>query len=35
MAKDWIAEGVGMVKSETFNKNGKLLGYSELTQISN
>ena len=35
MAKDWIAEGVGMVKSEAHNKNGKLLGYSELTQISN
>ena len=35
MAKDWIAEGVGMVKSESFNKKGKLLGYSELTQVSN
>ncbi len=35
MAKDWIAEGIGMVKSESYNKNGKLLGYSELTQISN
>lgn len=35
MAKDWIAEGVGMVKSESYNKNGKLMGYSELTQISN
>ena len=35
MAKDWIAEGVGVVKSESFNKNGKLMGYSELTQISN
>ena len=35
MAKDWMAEGVGMVKSESYNKKGKLLGYSELTQISN
>ena len=34
MAKDWIAEGVGMVKSESFNKNGKLIAYSELTKIS-
>ncbi len=32
--KEWIAEGVGMVKSENYNKNGKLMGYSELTQIS-
>lgn len=35
MAKDYIAEGVGTVRSESFNKNGKLMGYSELTQISN
>lgn len=33
-AKDWIAEGVGMVKSETYNKNGKLMGYSELTNLT-
>jgi len=33
--KEWIAEGVGMVKSENYNKNGKLMGYSELTNISN
>ena len=33
--KEWIAEGVGMVKSENYNKNGKLMGYSELTQRSN
>ncbi len=32
--KEWIAEGIGMVKSENYNKNGKLLGYSELTKIS-
>lgn len=31
--KEWIAEGVGMVKSENYNKNGKLMGYSELTKI--
>ena len=34
MAKEWMAEGVGMVKSESYNKKGKLMGYSELTQIS-
>ena len=34
MAKDWIAEGFGMVKSESYNKKGKLMGYSELTKIS-
>ncbi len=33
--KEWIAEGVGMVKSENYNKKGKLLGYSELTKINN
>lgn len=32
--KEWIAEGVGLVKSETYNKGGKLMGYSELTSIS-
>ena len=31
--KEWIAEGVGMVKSENYNKNGKLMGYSELTKV--
>lgn len=33
--KEWISEGVGVVKSESYNKNGKLMGYSELTSISN
>lgn len=32
--KEWIAEGVGVVKTETYNKGGKLMGYSELTKIS-
>jgi hypothetical protein len=30
---EWYAEGVGMVRSETYNKNGKLQGYSELTRF--
>jgi hypothetical protein len=30
---DWLAEGVGMVKSENYNKNGKLQGYSLLTNF--
>ncbi|MEW4924423.1 hypothetical protein [Algibacter sp. 2305UL17-15] len=33
--KEWIAEGVGVVKTETYNKKGKLQGYSELTSFSN
>ena len=32
--KEWIAEGVGVVKSESYNKNGKLMGYSELTSFT-
>lgn len=28
---DWIAPGVGVVRSETYNKNGKLTDYSLLT----
>lgn len=30
----WLAEGVGMVKQETYNKNGKLIGSMVLTQFS-
>lgn len=33
--KEWIAKGVGLVKSENYNKKGKLISYSELTKISN
>lgn len=32
--KEWIAEGVGVVRNESYNKSGKLMGYSELTSIS-
>lgn len=32
--KEWIAKGVGVVKSETYNKKGKSMGYSELTSFS-
>lgn len=28
---EWYAKGVGMVKSETYNKKGKMVGYSLLT----
>lgn len=28
---EWYSKGVGMVKSETYNKKGKLMGYSLLT----
>jgi len=30
-SKEWIAEGVGIVKQESYNKKGKLIGYSLLT----
>lgn len=30
---DWVAKGVGMVKSENYNKNGKLSGISLLTSF--
>jgi len=32
-SKEWYAEGVGMVRSESYNKGGKLTGYSELTKL--
>jgi hypothetical protein len=32
-SKEWYAEGVGLVKSEIYNKKGKLMGYSELTSF--
>lgn len=31
-AVEWISEDVGVVKSESYNKNGKLIGYSLLTR---
>lgn len=30
---EWIAKDVGAVRTETYNKNGKLSGYSELIKI--
>ena len=30
---EWIAKDVGAVRTETFNKSGKLTGYSELIKI--
>jgi hypothetical protein len=30
---EWYAEGVGMVRSESYNKKGKLTGYSVLTKM--
>ena len=32
-SKEWYAEDVGMVRSESYNKRGKLVGYSELTKM--
>lgn len=33
--KVWISEGVGMVKQESYGKNGKLMSRMELTKFSN
>jgi len=33
-SKEWVAEGVGQVKNETYNNKGKLMSYSELTKLS-
>jgi hypothetical protein len=30
---EWIARDVGAVRSETYNKNGKLTGYTELIKL--
>jgi hypothetical protein len=32
-SKEWYSEGVGLVRSEYYNKKGKLNGYSELTSF--
>jgi len=32
-SKQWIAEGVGMVQQEDYNKKGKLIGVSKLTAL--
>ena len=34
-SKQWIAEGVGMVKQESYDDKGKQTGYSELTKFEN
>ncbi len=34
-SKEWYAENVGMVRTESYNRKGKLMGYSELTKFSN
>jgi len=34
-AIEWMAEGVGLVRSETYNRRGRLTGYSVLTGYSN
>lgn len=32
-SKEWYAENIGMVRSESYNKRGKMTGYSELTKF--
>ena len=34
-SKQWITEGVGMVKQESYDANGNLSAYSELTKFEN
>lgn len=34
-SKTWLAENVGMVKQETYNKKGKLISRMELTEFGN
>ena len=34
-SKEWYSENVGMVRTESYNKKGKLIGYSELTKFNN
>lgn len=34
-SKEWYAENIGLVRSESYNKKGKLMGYSELTKLEN
>ena len=33
-SKDWYNSSVGVVRSEQYDKNGKLIGYSELTSFT-
>ena len=33
-SKEWYAEDVGLVRSESYNKKGKLTGYSELSALN-
>ncbi len=30
---DWVAPGIGSVRTESYNKSGKLMGYTELTRL--
>lgn len=32
-SKEWYAEEVGLIRSESYNKKGKMTGYSELTKL--
>jgi hypothetical protein len=32
-SKEWYAENIGLVRTESYNKKGKLMGYSEITKI--
>ncbi len=34
-SKEWYSENIGLVRSESYNKKGKLMGYSVLTKLEN
>jgi DUF3108-like len=34
-SKEWYAENIGLVRSESYNKKGKLMGYSVLSKLNN
>jgi len=34
-SKEWFAQNIGMIRSENYNKKGKLEGYTELTKLAN
>jgi hypothetical protein len=34
-SKEWYAENIGLVRSESYNRKGKLIGYSVLTKFEN
>ena len=34
-SKEWYSPNIGLIRSESYNKKGKLMGYTELTKLEN